>query len=191
MKNKKVVFAIIFSACSLLSALFASQQPSTPKNSWFTELAGDWAIKIGQTDYYIGNSLDSDFPHAYRIGVPILSPTQDKGEKYVNKLLVDGITKYLFFNSWILTEGHKGWCLIDTNTGTYSQAPSVQELQNIVNEDVSSKAINMIVPHPSYRNRLFLVAIALMALAALLFASQIPFKKKTDDIVIRKHVKLL
>ena len=96
MQRKKSIAALILASLAAVFLLLGLNEPSPGLHDCFFRLSGDWAVKIGDTGYEIGCSLDSPERKHFRVFHWARHARKDgsKAEGYTPEKLFDPALSY-------------------------------------------------------------------------------------------------
>jgi hypothetical protein len=147
----------------------ALNESSPGKHDWFHRLSGDWAIKIGDTDFEIGNSLDTDSQGIFRVSHWVPFVRKDGNESFTPKTLIDGVVSFHHHGDWILFQTNKGWASIQITTGNLKEADNIKELADSVPNSLLLLSDNMKIPMPSNKVGYHIISSTLFIISLFLF----------------------
>jgi len=191
MQKKRSIAALIVACFGVGFLLLGVNEPSPGLHDWFHRLAMDWAIRIGDTGYEIGNSLGSEERGHFRVFHWVAPSRKDgsEGEGCAPETLIDRVLSFQSLDKWILVQTSTGWGAIHIPTGNVHEAADIKGLAGSVPDSVIAASDSMIAPRPSYRVRYFVLCGVLAVTSVILLIRGVLPKRcrKTGDIVIAKR----
>lgn len=160
MKSKRKGIWAIFLPIAAFLFVLAYMEPTPGRHSWFTGLAGDWAIVIHGTGYEIGNSPTRDGTHVIwywkyrRVNGP-------RGQHI--KEVVRDVSLYGTDGVWIVARAGRRWVWINAQTGELYRATTTGEVERQAPPKVVALLASVEQARPSLRYKLeFLGLMALL-----------------------------
>lgn len=187
MQKERLIISLIVACFGAGFLLLALNEPSPGLHDWFHRLSMDWAVRIGDSGYEIGNSLDSEERGHFRVfhwAVPIRMDGSE-GEGYAPETQIDHVLSFQSLDGWILVQTSTGWGAIHVPTGNVHEAADIKGLAGSVPDSTLAASDSMIVPRPSYRVIYFVLCGVLAAISVFLLIQAILPKRCriTGDIV--------
>ncbi len=135
-------------------------EPLPGRGSWFTGLAGDWAVRIGETGYEIGNMPDQRGEFEVFRWKTVTKDGRVLGE--APEVVVGEVLRYAYEDPWIASETRHGQVLIDTSSGSVQLLGERGATIPSETRELFERARE---PRPSHRDPLYALGM-LCALAA-------------------------
>ena len=193
LKSRKLKFWLIIGLLfsSILFAILVPKNPKPGLHSWFTSLAGDWSIVIGETSFEIGPIFDGrDDTYCIFYWRPVGSEG-----KTAPQVIVDNVVSYNYGNDYIVAKKTTGWSWINIPGKQVYNAETEEEFKALAPPQAITLASQLYEPKPAVTyvsiTYLFLAfLIVLLFLAFKFFANRRISRNNSHstspDIVINK-----
>lgn len=155
--------------------------PKPGKDSWITELSGDWSINIESTKYDIGCPLDnSNYFRLY---------SWERVDSNVNKYYINSvfndIISYSAQNDFVLLKRSKTFSFLNIKTDKITTFVNLLEFEE-KHPNQLYLADKLKVPQPSMRNKTLFLGLFLTVIFFAKFCLDFVKKNKTQYVVYRK-----
>ena len=164
----RISYILLLVLGGVLALIVSRLEPSPGRAAMLMEIfSGDWSIKIGSTEYEIGNAADGTIDR-FDVWRWTQAPDFIKNDIPSGRdmLVATGsIRDVIDYNSdakWIVLSTDYGFTWIDTSTHDRSQAKDISELRKQAPIDVVKLLDGLHTPRPSRRGVLTLLGMVLI-----------------------------